>query len=322
MLSGISKYQGETNLRAMVTGSNGFLGTWLMKALRNERDINYIAGVSRHGNVSMECGKRTYINNFAPWMVVNDKCELMDSMQVKSLLNYHKPDIIFHLAGNPLIKEDSAESYQSNVVPLLNIIEHCRPGAKLVFASSAAVYGNSTGFSIEAQALTPNSRYGAAKAACEHLLQANASKNPYTICRLVANCGFGASHGVVKDIIAKLKGPSASLELIGDFPGSTKHYCYVEDTINAIVKFGMNPYCREHIINVAPDGVANIDLMAHIIMEELGIKKTMVWLGESANWAGDNRRVFVNNAFAKSLGWKPRFTSEQAIRQAAKEMRF
>ena len=54
--------------------------------------------------------------------------------------------------------------------------------------------------------------------------------------------------------------------------------------------------------------------MAYAVMEGCGITKPIKWLGETANWKGDNRVISVDNSRLKSIGWNPKFPkSKDAI---------
>ena len=67
------------------------------------------------------------------------------------------------------------------------------------------------------------------------------------------------------------------------------------------------------------------DIAKEIISEAqaefgLDVYKNIEWLGEKANWKGDNRLISVNNQKMKSLGWQPEYRSKEAIIQAVKDM--
>ena len=78
---------------------------------------------------------------------------------------------------------------------------------------------------------------------------------------------------------------------------------------------------REHkklfVGNVCPQNSITVEKVAQIVMTIIGINKEIEWLGESANWKGDNPYISANSYNMKNLYWQPQFpTSELAIKQA------
>ena len=51
----------------------------------------------------------------------------------------------------------------------------------------------------------------------------------------------------------------------------------------------------------------------------LDVYKNIEWLGEKANWKGDNRLISVDNQKIKELGWIPKYGSKEAIVKAVRE---
>ena len=74
--------------------------------------------------------------------------------------------------------------------------------------------------------------------------------------------------------------------------------------------------------NVVPDDTANIEEIAHAVMEVCDIHKPIEWLGEEANWKGDNKLISVDNNKLKTAGFEMKYpNSVDAIKRAVKEMR-
>jgi UDP-glucose 4-epimerase len=312
-------------LKALVTGARGFIGQHLVRRLFFVPELTQILGVTRQASCGIdrikwdECDTRSYREVY---------CDLTNENAVARLMLIYKPDIIFHLAGNPVVKQDPhypLEVSRTNILGTHALLAYSRPGARFVFASSATVYGNYASACMGADEntdLSPNSVYGATKVASEALVGAyhHLDKVSGLSLRYVANVGAGATHGVVKDLVAKLKSDSTTLDLLGDRPGSEKPYVHVLDTVEATVLFGLDGELTG-ALNVSSDTQLNIEQMARVIMDTLGIEKPLRWMGEAANWKGDNRVVRVDNFSAKYCGWRLRFPrSADAVAQAVKDM--
>ena len=73
--------------------------------------------------------------------------------------------------------------------------------------------------------------------------------------------------------------------------------------------------------NIVPDDEISIEEVAKSVMTGLDVYKDIEWLGDAANWKGDNKLISVNNDRLKGTGWVPRYNSRQAIIQAVKDSR-
>ena len=103
--------------------------------------------------------------------------DIRDSEKLDSELEKFKPDIVVHLAALKSVEEsmkDPLNYYDHNVTGLLNVLKamntvECE---KLVYSSSAAVYGSSDVFPINEECLvSAQSVYGETKAIGEKLIQ-------------------------------------------------------------------------------------------------------------------------------------------------------
>jgi GDP-4-dehydro-6-deoxy-D-mannose reductase len=129
--------------RALVTGGTGFLGSHLARELAE--------------------------NGFDVRAVGRSSGDVTDSRAMRRLVAEARPGHIFHLAG---IREGQLdELLRVNVCGTANVLDAVAdeaPGARLVVASSAAVYGEATREPIdEDHPLQPRTDYGVAKAAQE-----------------------------------------------------------------------------------------------------------------------------------------------------------
>ncbi len=310
-------------MRALVTGCRGFIGRHLMKALVSDGRFDYVVGTNRRADGRDDygtCGKCVFHEVTLDVTVGDD---------VRLAMDYYRPDVVFHLAGVATVRlgpDDPCGNvlFHANVTGTHNLLAHAPEGCRFVFASSASVYGDAQGDlpAREYYPPRPTSLYAATKLAGEALVQAATRLGGVRgVClRYVANCGPGATHGVFRDVVAKLKSDDPRLELIGDEPGSTKPYMHVSDTAAATVLLGTSDY--QGVLNVSPAGSCSVKDLATCVMAGLGLFKPVRWLGEAANWSGDNRAVLVSgDKMTNTVGWVPKFrTSYAALEAAAEEM--
>lgn len=299
-------------MRILVTGSSGFIGSHLLRKLQN--DGFRALGVSRrapHSLTEFEAASEV-------------KCNLTSPTKVEYLMRAFKPNVIFHLSGNPLVRDWGVAASESNFITTHNLLEHAPEGARFVFASSAEVYGRSINYAMEITPLRPKSAYGAAKAGAEHLVRAytTSQKVDGISLRLVATVGAGATHGLLPDLVRKLKGEAECLELLGAEPGSIKPFIHVSDVVKAFLHFGLRTNLDYHAVNIAPDDEISVQDAAQLAMEVTGISKPIRWLGEASTWQGDSPKVCVWNNVARNFGWEPVYPkSADAVRRALEEMK-
>lgn len=298
-------------MNVLLTGGTGFIGRHVLDLLVRDERVKRIAVTSRN------LQKRHESDKVRPHIV-----DLTNEVDVHGNLFYwERPDVIFHLAANPLVKDVSPAMSRENVLATHHLLEHAPQGVRFVFASSATVYGDKSrrgDWMQETEAPAPTSVYAATKLASEHLVQAYRAAgrlSSYLVLRPAAQVGPGSTHGVLHDFIRKAKSDSPYFDIIGDKPGSSKPFTHVGDTARAFVQLGLK--LVEGICNVSIEDYLNTEQLAHLVQESLGTSKPLNWLGESANWSGDNRVVRVSGYRAGVLGWKPDYPSSVLAVQAA-----
>ena len=329
-------------MRILVTGGTGFVGKHLVRHVRALADFvndpleHEVKTVSRRRSdtIVSETDKTDFFfytptgsddMGFYQADSQHYSGDLTNPDLVKRLFSYYKPDVISHLAGNPLVKNPEG-IFRDNVEVTQNLLTYCPKGCRFVFASSIVVYGDGSQHPKCTEYFLPNptSEYGITKLASEHLVNMFTKRGRVrgVNLRLCATVGSGLTHGVIHDFIKKLQSDSDTLEVLGAKPGSTKPYLHVDDAVRAfMLMVGSGKSNLKGSWNVVPDNEVNIEQLANAVMVGVDIKKDIVWLGEGANWAGDNRYLCASNANIKSVGWKPTYNSSfGAIAQAVREI--
>ena len=310
-------------MAVLITGGNGFVGRNLIRELyKNKAVFGEIINISRKSFTS-------------PFVSHSYRCDLgfTDDFDaqfecLRFVMNKHKPEYIFHLAGKATVKMDGNEPFdiiQDNILSTQKICQWSPKGARVILASTVIVYGDwmfeqeSPRPYTEEDRTEPTSIYGMTKRASEGILRyyTSTGKISGVSARMCATVGRGLTHGVVYDFIEKIIN-NPTLKALGSKPGSTKPYCHVSDLVNALMILSMKRNVDLEY-NIVPDDEINIEEVAKSVMEGLDIYKEVEWLGDAANWKGDNKLISVNNDRLKNIGWVPKYNSRQAITQAVKD---
>ena len=165
--------------RVLITGITGFAGSHLAERLVGRGD-------DVHG-IAHEPGPFPYL------AVIRDRVsmhagDVTDAAAVRRALAAARPDVIFHLAGQPVptvAAADPRPTIEVNVIGTAVVAEAAvAAGIDLVVASSADVYGIPDRVPIaEDASLHPTNVYAATKVAAESVLRALGRRGRVTVVR-------------------------------------------------------------------------------------------------------------------------------------------
>lgn len=231
-------------------------------------------------------------------------------------------DRIFHFAAHADVKSglvDHRIDHNQNLVATKNILDVMVKNSikTIIFPSTSSVYGDSKKHPTkENYPFEPTSLYGATKAACESYIHAYTSYygfNSY-IFRFVSFLGERYTHGIVFDLLKKLKSNPKELELFSDGTPK-KSSVYVEDGVEAIFKILDKNLGGVNIFNIGHDEVITVDDIADSILNSLKVKIPKRYLGGKRGWKGDNLFVYLDNSVLKKYGWYPKTSIKTAIKK-------
>jgi UDP-glucose 4-epimerase len=302
-----------TRKRILVTGGAGFIGFHLCKKLT---DLNL--DVTIYDNLSS--GKMENVKD-----VPKAKFIKGDILDLKKLCSVEKADVIFHLAAQvvvPYSMENPTEDFETNARGTLNVLEKTRKDdSRLVFASSAAVYGNPTQLPTpEGYGFHPFSCYGLSKVVGEEYCQMYASQYglDITIMRF-ANVYGSRCHGVINDFLDKLEKNPNKLEIIGTGQQS-RDFVNVADTINATLLAASLEKAIGQTYNVGFGKTTKIIDLAQMILQILNLKGKTVVKTTGVSWQGDINTIWFDiTKTKKELNWAPKITLEEHLKQLIAE---
>jgi UDP-glucose 4-epimerase len=287
---------------ALVTGGAGFIGSHLVEEL-----IRRGAQVAVADTLSSDRSK-----NLA---VVSDRIVLrrIDLAQddLRPLLAEGQFDTIFHLAGFASIPESvnfPRRDFDKNAVATLRLLEAAReasPQSRIVFTSSASVYGEGRNEPLgEDDPTQPVAPYGVSKLAAENYLAAFARLYSLRTAslRLFAVYGPRLRNHVIYDLIRKVHQNPNELIIQGDGT-QVRDFTYVTNVVEALLSVAGRGWLEGEVYNVGSQEPISIRDLAAMICREMEVAPRLVFSGEvrpgvSLRWCADITRI-------KQLGYQP-----------------
>jgi UDP-glucose 4-epimerase len=306
-------------MKILVTGGAGFIGSHLVDRLAAEgHQVRVIDNLSS-GRLENLAYRRDVE------VVIGD---LKNPQDVQKAVR--GVDAVFHFAANPEVRVSTTNPdihFNENVVATFNLLEAMRKNdtSQLVFASSSSVYGEPPQIPVDEEApLRPVSVYGASKAACENLIHAYAKLYGFRAVALrYANVvGPRLRHGVIWDLINKLKKNPHELEILGDGK-QVRSYIYIDDAVEATLLAWRKAADAYAAYNVAAEDWITVDEVANQVIEAAGltnVKKTYKPVLHGVGWPGDVKKIALKIDKIKQLGFKPQLNSKEATKLAAKNL--
>ena len=175
-------------MKALITGSAGFVGQHLVEHLSNEGDEVFCSDLSLGGP------------------------DLLDPVGVTDLMSKIQPDYVYHLAGQADVKaswEDPLMTFRVNAEGTLNVLQACQLSnvKRVLCVSSAEVYGSVQESELpitEKHVINPSNPYAASKSAAEILCKQMNSQDLQIMCaRSFNHFGPGQKENFVAAALTK-----------------------------------------------------------------------------------------------------------------------
>ncbi len=313
-------------MRVLVTGGAGYIGSVVTEQLIGDGHEVVV-----YDNLSK--GHRGAVVKGAELV----DAELVDAETLKRTFQERRIEAVIHMAASSLVGESVEEPgkyYQNNVVAGLVLLEAMLAFdvRRLVFSSTAAVYGEPEAQPIEESAPTnPTNPYGETKLAFEHALKwfdrayalRYASLRYFNAAGATANCGedHDPETHIIPITLQAAAGKRSHVEIYGDDYPTPDGTC-IRDYIHVI------DLARAHIqaLDALPEGSRIYNLgcggagysVREVIdtAERVTGKSIPVEVGPRR--AGDPAILVASSDRIKSeLGWQPQYQDPGLIIESA-----
>jgi len=304
-------------MKTIITGGAGFIGSHLSRKLLDTTSDTIVV----YDNFSS--GKQEYIPEDN--RVTTVKGDIKDLSTLTNAMQ--GADRVFHLAANPDIAKATTQpdiDFWEGTYLGQNILEAMRQTntKRIFYTSGSGVYGDhpETTFDENYGPCIPISTYGASKLAVEALIAAYTHMFGIkaTIFRFANVVGPRQTHGVGYDFVAQLKKNPSKLKVLGD-GSQSKSYIHISDILNAIwCTFDQTE--RIDLFNVGTEDYITVAEIAEIAACLAGNNTSITFSEGSRGWKGDVPIIRFGCSKIKTLGWKNRLTSSEAIKSSIESM--
>ena len=308
-------------MRILVTGAGGFFGMNLCARLL-EDESNLVVGVD-----NFVAGIREHVDQLK--LAKKFKFYELDCRNLKSLLENvsEEFDIIVHLAANSDIvaaTKNPTIDFDLGVGTTQAVLEFARLRniKRFLFSSGSGVYGEAFNviFLENSSTSHPVSTYGASKIACEALISSYAfmfgiKSTVFRFCNLV---GPHQTHGVVFDFIKKLKHTSTKLNVLGNGT-QAKPYLDISDAISAMLVVIDQQLTNFELFNVSNTDTVSVKWIAEQVTKTINgvnVNTKIIYGNSNKGWVGDVPKYRMSIEKISKFGWRPTYTSIEAIQSS------
>ena len=322
------------NRKVLVTGHTGFKGSWLCEWLLS-------LGAEVHGLALPPSTKPSLFNQLRLARRIKSHTigDIRDLAAVKCVMRRVKPDFVFHLAAQPLVRlsyEKPVETFDTNVMGTVNVLEAARlTGRKIsvVCITTDKVYeNNEKGRPFrETDPFGGYDPYSASKGACEIAISSyrrsffNTPDSPVWVASARAGNVIGggdwAKDRIVPDAMRALaKGEAIPVRN----KTSTRPWQHVLEPLGGYLTLGAALAKRERFdevcggFNFGPDPKANRTVKE--LVEEMLKWREGAWVDKSDPHAVHEAGLLnldIRKA-RKVLGWKPRWGFEETVKNTVR----
>jgi CDP-glucose 4,6-dehydratase len=308
----------------LVTGHTGFKGAWLTMWLASQG--HQVSGLA----LDPETGALFETADLHPLMAHDIRADIRDSSNVTDALRLTDPDVVIHLAAQPLVRESYLNprwTFETNVMGTLNVLEAVQqaPNVKAqLIITTDKVYRNVNQVAgyVESDPLGGEDPYSASKAMADlltHSWVTSFSGPPTAVARAGNVIGGGdvCKDRLIPDVITAL---ASGISPVLRYPDAVRPWQHVLDCLNgylmlvdSLLDSAAEPTDRG-AWNFGPDesSFVTVGEVAHLVAQR--------W-GSDLDWAQAPDAEFHEASLlaldaAKSedaLGWRNRLDFRQAV---------
>ena len=324
-------------MNILVTGGAGYIGgTFAYEALKNNHNVLALDNFSNSKPEQIKKLKSIFEKNFS----FNEIDLSIQSNELSECLREFKPDVVVHFAGLKAVGESQSNPikyWDNNVVSSINLLKAMAENSikKLIFSSSATVYGNSKLQPIpETADIKSMSVYGSTKIVIERMFSEAASIGKIDIVslryfnpvgahkeKIIFENPFDFPNNLMPRIIRVALGIDEKLEIYGDDydtkDGSgERDYIHILDLINGHFS-AINYILERNGESVFNLGTGTSTSVFELIKTFESVNSLKIPYKISKRRAGDVARCYADPSLAlKELNWQTEYNLSEMCMDA------
>lgn len=311
-----------SNKNVLVTGADGFIGSHLVERLLTE------TAAVRAFCVYNSSGSYGWLDELAPQLRHDVDVRLGDIRDARSVRNaVAGVDIVFHLAALVAIpySYQAPESFvDTNVTGTLNILEAIRDAddVRLIHTSTSEVYGTPETVPIcETHRLRGQSPYAASKIAADQFCEAYARSFGTEVAILRPFNTYGprqSARAVIPTILNQLLAGQHEVRLGNIAP--RRDLTFVADTVDAFIRMAESELPPGTLVQLGTGTAVSIGELFDLCRTVTECDARVVTDPERVRPTGSEVEILQSDPgrAAELLGWRPRHTLEEGLRETAK----
>jgi len=301
------------NKLVVVTGGAGFIGSHIAWELVKDNEVLVIDNLYTGREENVPPGAKLI------------RADIRDYNAIAELIS--NADYVFHEAAQVSVVDsirDPVFTEEVNVLGTLNVLRALLEGhGKLIFASSAAVYGDNPNLPLkETERPRPLSPYGVTKVTAEEYLRVYHELYGLPVVSLRYFNVFGPRQsfnqyaGVISIFINRALA-GEPLVIFGDGK-QTRDFIYVKDVVRANILVAESRKANGRVFNVATRKQTSILELAMKIIEITGTTSSIIF---NKPRPGDIRHSLADISEIRKLGFEPEFSLEEGLKKTVEFFR-
>ncbi len=301
-------------MKILITGGAGFIGSHLVEHYQNRAEIVVLDNLHSGSLANLDGLKHTFIHG-----------SITDRATVASAVR--ECDFVFHLGALVSVAESMTLPHEytgTNLLGLLTVLEEAANAGskKLIFASSAAIYGNNPALpKVETMAPEPESPYAITKLDGEFYLKIFHELGRIETASLRFFNVFGprqnpkGSYAAAVPIFSEKAMRNEDISIFGDGE-QTRDFIYVKDVVSALAFSAESPGLNG-IFNVGYGLPVTINYLVHEILAATRSASRVIHQSERP---GDVRHSHSLPGKLFAAGWCPRHSFSEGLSQTLEHL--
>jgi len=294
----------------VVTGGAGFIGSNLTLALQEKFPDAHLTVIDdfRSGNFKNLTGYRGDL-----------VAQNLATLDWRDQFGDEKFDAVFHLASiTDTTNHDQFEQVHDNVESFRRLLNFARPTkTRIIYASSASIYGAATQVSVESNSAAPANVYSFSKAIMDNIARCAAAESPDWIIIGLRYFNVYGPREAHKGVPASMVYHLAQQMKAGQRPRIFKHgeqkrdFVYVKDAVGGSIRT-LNAQASG-IYNLGSGQARSFNELVDVLNKRLGTNFQPDYIDNPHAHYQNFTQADLTNV-RSAIGYEPRFPLEEGVR--------